>query len=76
MQLVLDIDEQQKDTILNIIHNLKEGLVKKYTILAHHPQTAITAVAPDEEDEIRTLLESMTEDDRSISSVSHYTIDF
>jgi hypothetical protein len=76
MQLVLDIDEQQKDTVLNIIRNLKEGLVKRYTIRTHHPQMTVAAVTPDEEDEIQALLENMREDERSISSVSHYKIDF
>ena len=75
MQLVLDIDEQQKDTILNIIQNLKEGLVKRYTIRTHSPMSDIPVVSPEEEDEIRTMLSEMSEDERTIVSTSSYQIE-
>ncbi len=73
MQVVLDIDDKEEETILTIIRNLKQGLVKKYTIhrtTAHH----IPTVSKEEEAEILSSLESMSAEDRQIVSTSQYEI--
>ena len=74
MQLVLDIDDRQEETILTIIQNLKKGLVKNYTIHKASPTEHIPAVSAQEEVDIRASLETMSAEDRQIVSTSRYDI--
>ena len=78
MQLILDIEESQKDIVLNIIKNLKEGIIKKYTLRppANRVQRAnIEAVSDKEEQEIKDILENMTVEDKQVAYSSKYSID-
>ena len=78
MQLILDIEESQKDILLNIIKNLKEGIVKKYTLRpsVNRVQGAnIESVSHEEEDEIKDILENMTVEDKQVAYSSKYSID-
>ena len=76
MQLILDIEESQKDIVLNIIKNLKEGIIKKYTLRPNRVQRAdIEAVSDEEEQEIKDILENMTVEDKQVAYSSKYSID-
>ena len=78
MQLILDIEESQKDVVLNIIKNLKEGIIKNYTLRpsANRVQKAdIEAVSDEEEQEIRDILKNMTVEDKQVAYSSKYSID-
>jgi len=72
MQLILDIEASYKDTILNIIDNLKEGIVKNYTIAS---SSTIEPLSIEEEEEIKTTLEAMSLEEREISDVRQYSIE-
>ena len=78
MQLILDIEESQKDVVLNIIKNLKEGIIKNYTLRpsANRVQKAdIEAVSDEEEQEIRDILKNMTVEDKQVAYSKTYSID-
>ena len=77
MQLILDIEESQKDIVLNIIKNLKEGIIKKYTLSSSNqkPERAhIQTISIEEEEEIKDILQNMTPDDRQVADSRRYTI--
>ena len=77
MQLILDIEESQKDIVLNIINNLKEGIVKKYTLKPSYPkakQSNIEAVSLKEEEEIKDILANMTVEDKQVAYSKTYSI--
>jgi len=77
MQLILEIEESQKDIVLNIIKNLKEGIIKKYTLSSssHKIKRAdIETVSIEEEQEIKNILQNMTSDDRQLADSRKYSI--
>ena len=77
MQLILDIEESQKDIILNIINNLKEGIVKEYTLspsVHKIKNTNIETVSIEEEKEIKNILQNMTSDDKQVADIRKYSI--
>jgi hypothetical protein len=75
MQLILDIEESQKDVILNIIKNLKDGIVKGYTLKnSDTSKSHIEPVSTREEQEIKEILQSMSDEDREVSDSKTYTI--
>jgi hypothetical protein len=75
MQLILDIEESQKDVILNIIKNLKDGIVKGYTLKnSDTSKSHIEPVSTKEEQEIKEILQSMSDEDREVSDSKTYTI--
>ena len=77
MQLILDIEESQKDIVLNIIKNLKEGIVKKYTLTPSSPsvkRTHIEAVTLEEEQEIKEILSTMSVEDKQVASTKTYSL--
>lgn len=79
MQLILDIEESQKDIVLNIIENLKEGIVKKYTLNPSEnsgKRADIEAISDEEEQEIKDILENMTVEDKQVAYSKKYSIDF
>ena len=77
MQIILDIERSQKDIILNIINNLKEGIIKKYTLINSSniiTKADIEAVSVEEEQEIKELLSNMSADDKQIVDTQRYSI--
>jgi anthranilate phosphoribosyltransferase len=77
MQLILDIEESQKDIVLNIIKNLREGIIKRYTLRSsnHKIERAnIETVSIEEEEEIKNILQNMTSDDRELADIRKYSI--
>ena len=74
MQLILDIEDNQQDIVLNIIKNLKEGIIKSYSI-PFTQRADIKHVSPEEEQEIVEILNNMTPQDREISDVRQYSIE-
>jgi len=77
MQLILEIEESQKDIVLNIIKNLKEGIIKKYTLSSspHKIKRAdIETVSIEEEEEIKNILQNMTSDDKQLADSRKYSI--
>jgi len=77
MQLILDIEESQKDIVLNIIKNLREGIIKRYTLRSSNPKIKranIETVSIEEEEEIKNILQNMTSDDRELADIRKYSI--
>ena len=74
MQVILDIEANQKDILMNIINNLKEGIIKSCTI-KNTSSDSIENVSSKEELEIKTILDTMSHEDREISSVSKYSVE-
>jgi hypothetical protein len=78
MQLILEIDESQKDVLLNIIQNLRNGIVKNYTLSASSGGLAkkvIEHVSLEEEEEIKEILNAMTVEDKEVAHSTKYSID-
>jgi len=75
MQLILNIDDTQQETFLNIIQNLKEGMVKSYTLLKDKYDTNIPFLSDKEEQEILDTLQNMTQEERTISDTRIYTLE-
>ena len=69
MQLILEVEESQKDIVLNIISNLKEGLIKKLKVLES------PYVNPEEQKDIENILNARTDDDKAISHSKIISID-
>ena len=77
MQIILDIERSQKDIILNILNNLKEGIIKKYTLINSSsviPKADIETMSAEEEQEIKELLSNMSADDKQIVDTQRYSI--
>jgi len=77
MQLILDIEESQKDIVLNIIKNLREGIIKRYTLRSSNhkiKRANIETVSIEEEEEIKNILQNMTSDDRELADIRKYSI--
>jgi hypothetical protein len=72
MQLVLDIEDSQKDIVLNIIKNLKDGIVKNYRLLS--TTNDIEYVSAQEEEEIKNILSTLTNEDKEIVDIREYNI--
>jgi len=78
MQLILEIDESQKDVLLNIIQNLRNGIVKNYTLSASSSgleTKVIEHVSFEEEEEIKEILNAMTAEDKEVAHSTKYSID-
>ena len=78
MQIILDIEAGQKDIILNIINNLKEGIVTKYTLVGSEnafKRSDIEPLNPNEEQEIKEILSTMSIEDKQIVDSRKYSID-
>ncbi len=74
MQLILDIEENQKDVVLNIIKNLKDGIIKSYTLKESSKKSNIEVVCFEEEREIKEILNTMSSDDKQIVDSRKYNI--
>jgi len=77
MQLILDIEESQKDIVLNIIKNLREGIIKRYTLRSSNhkiKRANIETVSIEEEEEIKNILQNMTSEDRELADIRKYSI--
>jgi hypothetical protein len=74
MQLVLDIDDSQRDVVLNIIKNLKDGIVKNYRLLSNNSINDIEYVSAKEEEEIKSILSTLTDEDKEVVDVREYNI--
>ena len=75
MQLILDIEDSQKDVILNIIKNLKDGIVKGYTVKkSHTSDSQVDAVSKEEEKEIKEILQGMSAEDKEVADTKTLTI--
>ncbi|MEA2029274.1 MAG: hypothetical protein U9N49_09920 [Campylobacterota bacterium] len=74
MQVILDIKANHKDIVLNIIKNLKEGIIKNYTV-SSTDRPIIESVSLQEEQEIKDILNSMTPQEREISDIRKYSIE-
>ena len=76
MQLILDIEDSKKDIVLNIIKNLKDGIVKNYTLKnSSNSKSHIEFVSKEEEKEIKKALKTLSSDDKKIVSFTKYTIE-
>ena len=75
MQLILDIEESNKEIVLNIINNLKEGIINKYHFISTTSnRDSIEAISKEEETEIKEILQNMSEDDREVIDIRKYSI--
>ena len=61
MQVVLEIEEHQKETLLNILENLKEGLIQKLKILDTN------YVSDSEQKALEESFKNFTKEDKEIS---------
>lgn len=62
----LQIDDNNYDSFLTIIKNLKDGFIKNFTV--SNTKNTIEAVSFEEQNYYENLLKNMSEDDRTISS--------
>jgi len=69
MQLILEIEESEKDIVLNIISNLKEGLIKKLKVLES------PYVNAKEQKDIEDILNARTDDEKDIAYSKTISID-
>jgi len=62
-----------------LFKNLKEGIIKKYTLSSstHKIKRAdIETVSIEEEEEIKNILQNMTSDDRQLADSRKYSLNF
>jgi hypothetical protein len=61
----LQIDDKNYDSFMAIIQNLKKGFVKNFTVQS---RCEIETVSNKEQDDYESILNSMSKDDKTVSS--------
>lgn len=59
----IQIDDKNYDSFMNILNNLKKGLIKNFTV----NNNSIEVVSNEEQKDIENILNSMTIEDKEIS---------